>query len=592
MTVVRSGSATDVGRVRSVNEDRLLESVALFAVADGMGGHAGGEVASRLAIDALQQAFAREPSARGLVEAVRLANRAVWERSTQDPDVRGMGTTLTAAALVPTRDGDRLVVSNVGDSRAYRYASGRLVQMTNDHSVAEELVARGELSVAEAAVHPHRHILTRALGVAPDVDVDSWELAPARGERFVLCSDGLTNEVSEERIAGVLAATSDPQAAADTLVRLANEHGGNDNVTVVVVDVVVADPGRTTGPDGVQAARPGGSTVGAAAAGGSAVTQAGSAAGRHLGASGISAPAPTAGVARPGAPTAVVRAGSDTAVAAELGSTGAGSVLAQSPGVRTGPGAPAGHGDVRQSPEASGAAAGTETDTMARHVAGALSEVMGRRARWDGGVRNRARSRRLTIRVVLFLILVAAVGAGAWALIRFYAEGAYYVGLSDGQVVVYKGRPGGFLGFEPRVVDVSSLTGGDVLSYRLPELRAGVQESSRQAAVQFVANLRSEACAVHPTAQACTSGGASGSGSTGSGVATVPGPGASPSASGSTGGSAVGASAPRFDGAARLADQRLPVLATTARVPAPAVRAGVPELAVGAGALLVPGGVG
>ncbi|MDA8280676.1 MAG: Stp1/IreP family PP2C-type Ser/Thr phosphatase [Actinomycetota bacterium] len=589
MTVVRSGSATDVGRVRSVNEDRLLESVALFAVADGMGGHAGGEVASRLAIDALQQAFAREPSARGLVEAVRLANRAVWERSTQDPDVRGMGTTLTAAALVPTRDGDRLVVSNVGDSRAYRYASGRLVQMTHDHSVAEELVARGELSVAEAAVHPHRHILTRALGVAPDVDVDSWELAPARGERFVLCSDGLTNEVSEERIAGVLAATSDPQAAADTLVRLANEHGGNDNVTVVVVDVVAADPGWTTGPDGVQAARPGGSVVGVVAAGGSAVAQAGAAAGHHPGASGTSAPAPIAGVAHPGAPTAVVRAGSDTAVAVELGSAGAGSVLAAATGARTGPGAPAGHGDLRQSSEGS-AATGTETDTMARHVAGALSDVMGRRSRWDGGVRNRVRSRRLTIRVVLFLILVAAVGAGAWALIRFYAEGAYYVGLSDGQVVVYQGRPGGFLGFEPRVIDVSSLTGAEVLSYRLPELRAGVQESSRQAAAQFVANLRSEACAVHPTAPACTSSGASGSGSTGSGVATVPG--ASPSATGSTGGSAVGASAARSSGAPGMADQRLPVLVATVEAPVPPARAGAPELAARAGALLATGGVG
>ncbi|MHB8680733.1 MAG: Stp1/IreP family PP2C-type Ser/Thr phosphatase, partial [Acidimicrobiales bacterium] len=241
MTVLRSGSASDVGRVRALNEDLALETLTLFAVADGMGGHAGGEVAARTAIEALQQEFARQPSIDGLVTAVRRANQSVWDRSHEDPDLRGMGTTLTAAALVATDDGDRLVLANVGDSRSYRFHDGTLTQLTKDHSVAEELVERGELSEAEAAVHPHRHILTRALGVAPDVEVDVWQVTPEAGDRFLLCSDGLSNEISTRRMTSVLSSTPDPQQAAETLVRMANEHGGNDNVTVVVLDVLVGD---------------------------------------------------------------------------------------------------------------------------------------------------------------------------------------------------------------------------------------------------------------------------------------------------------------------------------------------------------------
>ncbi len=567
MTVVRSGSATDVGRVRSVNEDRLLESVALFAVADGMGGHVGGEVAARLAIEVLQQSFAREPTAQGLVEAVRLANRAVWERSTSDPEVRGMGTTLTAAALVPTGTGDRLVVSNVGDSRAYRFASGQLVQMTHDHSVAEELVARGELSEAEAAVHPHRHILTRALGVAPDVAVDSWQLTPARGERFVLCSDGLTNEVSEERIAGVLAATPDPQAAADTLVRLANEHGGNDNVSVVVVDVVVADPGPpgAAGADGAERVAGDSDAPGHGSGSGPARTAgapgprgtAGHGTGAGLGAS--AAPSGRGGASA----TALLRAvpGEGAEGAAGRGAAGRGAAsrdaASRDAASRDAAGRDAASRDAATDPVPGGTArTGTDGDppaprggdrrpagdtagrpeTLARHVAGTLSEVMGHRGRSTGAPRDRARTRRVTVRVVLFLVLVAAVAAGAWSLVRYYAEGGYYVGLTSGQVAVFQGRPGGFLGFEPHVVDVSALAGSDVLSYRLPQLRAGVQEPSRQAAERFVANLRAEACSVHPAAPVCArqgsvspSGSASPSGSVSpSSRGTAPGGASSP----------------------------------------------------------------
>ncbi|MGH9092774.1 MAG: Stp1/IreP family PP2C-type Ser/Thr phosphatase, partial [Acidimicrobiales bacterium] len=242
MTVLRSGSATDVGRVRSSNQDLSLEAPNLYAVADGMGGHAGGEVAAQVAVDALREAFARHATLDGLRQAVGEANAAVWRQSQQRVELRGMGTTLTAAALVAGTDGrDVIALANVGDSRAYLFSGGRVTQVTADHSLAEEKVRHGELTEAEAAVHPHRHILTRALGVAAGVEVDLWELHLQVGDRLLLCSDGLTNEVDPAGIAGVLSEVADPTDAARHLVAMANEHGGNDNITVVVVDVLVGD---------------------------------------------------------------------------------------------------------------------------------------------------------------------------------------------------------------------------------------------------------------------------------------------------------------------------------------------------------------
>jgi len=249
MTLLRSGSATDTGLVRSVNQDLAVETGTLFAVADGMGGHAGGEVAARLAVDSLTRAFGAKPTGAGLSEAVVEANRVVFEHSMDNPELRGMGTTLTAAALVEEDGRDVIALVNVGDSRSYRYHGGELTQITVDHSLAEEMVRGGELSEAEAAVHPHRHILTRALGVADDVVVDLWRIQPARGDRFVLCSDGLTNELDSPQIAEVLATVADPKLAADLLVRAARTHGGSDNITVVVVDVVVGEDDDGAAPD-------------------------------------------------------------------------------------------------------------------------------------------------------------------------------------------------------------------------------------------------------------------------------------------------------------------------------------------------------
>jgi len=170
VTVLRSGSATDVGRVRKVNQDLPLEAMNLYAVADGMGGHVGGEVAAQVAVDALLRVFTREPTKAGLRDAFDKANNAVWQQGQEHSELRGMGTTLTALALVGDDDGrDTLALANVGDSRAYLFSDGQIVQVTADHSLAEERMRHGEMSEEEAAVHPQRHILTRALGVSSEV---------------------------------------------------------------------------------------------------------------------------------------------------------------------------------------------------------------------------------------------------------------------------------------------------------------------------------------------------------------------------------------------------------------------------------------
>ncbi len=254
MTSLRAGAATDRGKVRANNQDAVLVAEPVFAVADGMGGHAAGEIASEVAVESLQQG--RATSRQELVEAVQRANRAVWERAEAEPELRGMGTTLCVVALVPGAgpDGDRVVVANVGDSRVYQLHDGDLDQITDDHSLVEDLVREGRLSPGEARTHPQRNILTRVLGNEPDVEVDSWEIIPRRGDRYVLCSDGLFNEVDDDRIAAVLRRLADPEEAARELVALANQGGGRDNVSVVVVDVVDDDDVRDVGASGVAAA--------------------------------------------------------------------------------------------------------------------------------------------------------------------------------------------------------------------------------------------------------------------------------------------------------------------------------------------------
>jgi PPM family protein phosphatase len=228
------GARTDVGRVREGNEDSYMAEEPLFAVADGMGGHQGGEVASKLALDTLRNATDGEALAR----AVQDANRAVFEQAGRDPGLAGMGTTLTAFLA----DGDTLRLAHVGDSRAYLLRDGDLQRITTDHTVVEGLVEKGELTPQEASIHPQRSILTRAIGVEGEVKVDQASIDLLPGDRLLLCSDGLTGMIDEAETKRILEEHADPQAAADALVEAANEAGGQDNITAVVIDVADAEP--------------------------------------------------------------------------------------------------------------------------------------------------------------------------------------------------------------------------------------------------------------------------------------------------------------------------------------------------------------
>ncbi|HEY0185864.1 MAG TPA: protein phosphatase 2C domain-containing protein [Cellulomonas sp.] len=234
------GSASDRGRVRALNEDALLAHPPVFLVADGMGGHEAGDVASRLAVQEFARLAGRttvDPAdlhASFLHAAQRI--RATFER-------REGGTTVAGVALGEHDGVAHWLVFNVGDSRVYRWTAGELVQLTVDHSVVQELVDSGALTRAAAEQHPERHVLTRALGTGADPDPDYWLMPAHPGDRLLICSDGVTNELAPTDIAQVLSSSGGAAAAAGTLVRLAVEAGGRDNATAVVVDAYAAAGG-------------------------------------------------------------------------------------------------------------------------------------------------------------------------------------------------------------------------------------------------------------------------------------------------------------------------------------------------------------
>jgi protein phosphatase len=239
---VTAAAATDIGLVREGNEDSYLTEEPLFAVADGMGGHRGGEVASQLAVETLEKLFRQ--GAGELPDQVQEANRVVFERSSLDRKVAGMGTTLTAALV----EDDRVRLAHVGDSRAYLLRDGELGLLTEDHTLVHRMVSEGEISKEEAQTHPQRSVLTRAIGVDTVVDVDDETLQVRPGDRLLLCTDGLTSMVSEDQIEEALRSVPDAQEAAQRLVQMANEAGGMDNTTVLVLDF--SDGDATPQPDG------------------------------------------------------------------------------------------------------------------------------------------------------------------------------------------------------------------------------------------------------------------------------------------------------------------------------------------------------
>ncbi len=401
MTRLVGGSHTDVGRVRSANQDAALARAAagLYAVADGMGGHRGGEVASAMALQALEHELASVRVGAGpvdsvdtVVDAVLAANEAVYAEASTTPELHGMGTTLCVLALTGAPGQQQVAVANVGDSRVYVLHEGELAQLTEDHSLVQGLVRDGQLTADEAAVHPNRNILTRVIGVEPDVEVDWWEWPATVGDRYLLCSDGLFNEVHHERIAATLRQLADPAEACRELVALANAAGGRDNVTAVVVDVLDDNGPASVPPDpGATAA-----TTLATALGPSA------AAGDHAGRAGRTS-----------------QGGQGGGTAAGAGGESTAALALSAPGV-------VGSGRAEDGP----------------------GRGRNRRAGWR---------RRLTPRVGLFLVVLAGLVAVAWVAIGVWADRNFFVGAADGSVVVYRGRPDGVLWFRPEVVQQTDI---------------------------------------------------------------------------------------------------------------------------------------
>ncbi|MFL6190538.1 MAG: Stp1/IreP family PP2C-type Ser/Thr phosphatase [Actinomycetes bacterium] len=233
-------AATDVGRMRKNNEDSYLSAEPVAAVADGMGGHSAGEVASAIAIEELAALGERGPwenetaATDDLKQAILRANRRIRGMAASDRKLNGMGTTLVALL----QDGDMVHVANVGDSRGYLLRQGELSQVTVDHSLVQELVDDGRLSPKDAERHPQRSVITRALGIDPEVEFDLFTYKLQVGDRLLLCSDGLSDVVEPTQIRNVLLRVRSPQKAARQLITVANEQGGPDNITVIVVDAV------------------------------------------------------------------------------------------------------------------------------------------------------------------------------------------------------------------------------------------------------------------------------------------------------------------------------------------------------------------
>jgi len=403
---LRWGGASDVGQVRQANQDSMFLGTAVFVVADGMGGHAGGEVASRLAVETMEAELGGGDGPHrvlDLVTAVQAANDRVWAQSEQDPNLAGMGTTVVAIGLVEEGGETRLAIVNVGDSRAYRLSEGNLDQISDDHSLVGELYREGRISAEEAQHHPQKNIVTRAVGIERFVDVDEFQVLPRTGDRYLLCSDGLTDEVDEAEIAEVLRTVDDPEEVAQRLVDRANANGGRDNITIVVVDVV---------DDGLD-------------------------------------PATAAALAAvPDAEDFSAHPDQDTeALMAVPGGTGSG-VPAPAPAARA---------ERREAP--------------------------------PDGSGGRRGPRVLTTRSLAFVIaVVALLGVGAW-LVERYANGTYHVTVDEDAVVVYQGRPGGFLWFDPELAERTDIDVGDVPASVLDDLQAGVSQPSLARARRYVANL-------------------------------------------------------------------------------------------------------
>jgi serine/threonine protein phosphatase PrpC len=253
--VSQHSERTDTGRQRQANEDSMLARAPLFVVADGMGGAQAGEVASMTAIQAFQDGLPDGRPEEALQDSIGLANRTIHDQAQSDDSLSGMGTTITAVSVDSQRE--EIVIGHVGDSRAYRLRDGIIQRLTRDHSLVEEMRRRGQITEEQAEDHPQRSIITRALGPEPEVEVDVQSVPAEPGDIFMLCSDGLTTMLGDERIRVIIEEAVSLDAATRALVEEANIAGGRDNITVLLFQV--EDPAnpiaRTDGPTLISRAR-------------------------------------------------------------------------------------------------------------------------------------------------------------------------------------------------------------------------------------------------------------------------------------------------------------------------------------------------
>jgi protein phosphatase len=442
LTTFDAAGVTHAGQVRAQNQDTFFVSDELVLIADGMGGYAGGEVAAAIAAEVVEASFEGNATPSGLEDAVLDANRQIFARGIE-PGLEGMGTTLVAAGMVAFKGRTELLVVNVGDSRAYLLRAGTLRQLTEDHSVAAELVRMGRIDEGTGAEHPGRHVLTKVLGVDRDVEPDLHPLEPVAGDRLLLCSDGLSNELDDEAIASLLG-VGVPGDAARALVAAANAHGGLDNITAVVADVI----GDAVVGDDVSTAEP--TTMAVPVVIPSDLTQ----------------QVPAVSAAVPASAPAVAPAEPSTmAVPVVL------------PGDRT---------DLTRV----ASSASSPVPTLAvRPVLTTWERFLRRR---EDRRRHRAYNKWVSIRGAVFLLMFAAVLVGAYLVLRWYGTQNYLVTFRNDHVVVVQGRTGGFLWWQPQVVFHERYGSGEVPVQVRHGIALGINEPTLAAARQFIQTVHGQ----------------------------------------------------------------------------------------------------
>ena len=441
---LRAGVSSDRGLVRQTNEDSYLVRRGLYAVCDGMGGARAGEVASEMACRGLLELDPEKATAEDLRQAVVEIDQAIVRRSLEEDGLIGMGTTLTAALA---GEGS-LTLAHVGDSRAYLLRSGGLDQLTEDHSWVGEMVRRGELTPAQAAVHPHRSVITRVLGSGGELQPDIVDVSVQEGDRILICSDGLTGMLSDDDIGGILRQDDDPQSVARLLVQGALAGGGEDNVTVVVVDVL--SPSEEAGSPVQDGA--GADAEEQASSGGEA-----------------SSDDPTAQDGGPSPAEGEILLGPSDRGIVSAEASGRGGRLGAGMRGRLGGRIPPLRSPSIRRPVVGASAAGGMTKTMsAVSVPGATAggeSAAGEGSADEGAAATRGKrwARRRWIILTVVIVVVLAILIGAFA---FYNANVYYIGTFEGTVALFRGLPVSILGIDlSSVVEVGTVARDSLASH-------------------------------------------------------------------------------------------------------------------------------